>query len=195
MSGRESLSPSDEPVTLLVGAECTVPHDDSAGKPQFYRIASVSNGRPPLATETLIQSHSARSTPCLPAVPPESRRVRYCQMSATGQHAFAGSRRRRNTSGHRLVREPDRYRQINTARALAAIGDTAVDSARPCHRRMKRLFTAVFRRVPEGCIGFVEKLPGANTPGATLDEARANLHEAVLLVLEPNRELAQEAAG
>jgi len=56
-------------------------------------------------------------------------------------------------------------------------------------------FTAVFRQVPEGYIGFVEELPGANTQGATLEEARANLQEAVALVLEANRELAQEATG
>ena len=53
--------------------------------------------------------------------------------------------------------------------------------------------TAVFRRVPEGYIAFVEELPGANTQGATLEEARANLHEAVALVPEANRTLAQEA--
>ena len=56
-------------------------------------------------------------------------------------------------------------------------------------------FTAVFRPVPEGYIGFVEELPGANTQGATLDETRANLHEAVMLVLEANRQLAEETAG
>jgi predicted RNase H-like HicB family nuclease len=56
-------------------------------------------------------------------------------------------------------------------------------------------FTAVFRKVPEGYIGFVEELPGANTQGATLDEARANLREAVELVLEANRMLAQEESG
>jgi predicted RNase H-like HicB family nuclease len=53
-------------------------------------------------------------------------------------------------------------------------------------------FTAVFRKVPEGYIGFVEELPGANTQGATLEEARANLQEAVALVLEADRALAQE---
>ncbi len=53
-------------------------------------------------------------------------------------------------------------------------------------------FTAVFRRVPEGYIAFVEELPGANTQGATLEEARANLKEAVALVLEANRALASE---
>lgn len=53
--------------------------------------------------------------------------------------------------------------------------------------------TAVFQQVPEGYIGFVEELPGANTQGATLDEARANLHEAIELVLEANRMLAEES--
>lgn len=53
-------------------------------------------------------------------------------------------------------------------------------------------FTAVFEQVPEGYIGFVEELPGANTQGATLDEARENLAEAVALVLDANRVLAEE---
>jgi predicted RNase H-like HicB family nuclease len=57
-------------------------------------------------------------------------------------------------------------------------------------------FTAIFRKVPEGYIGYVEELPGANTQGETLEEARANLEEAVRLVLEANRELAeQDIAG
>ncbi|PYS86747.1 MAG: HicB family protein [Acidobacteria bacterium] len=53
--------------------------------------------------------------------------------------------------------------------------------------------TAVFQKVPEGYIGYVEELPGANTQGATLDEARENLKEAVELVLEANRQLARES--
>jgi predicted RNase H-like HicB family nuclease len=53
--------------------------------------------------------------------------------------------------------------------------------------------TAVFQKVPEGFIGFVEELPGANTQGATLDEARNNLNEAVELVLEANRALSEES--
>jgi predicted RNase H-like HicB family nuclease len=55
-------------------------------------------------------------------------------------------------------------------------------------------FTAIFQRVPEGVIGFVEELPGANTQGATLEEARANLQEAVALVLDANREAARASA-
>lgn len=54
-------------------------------------------------------------------------------------------------------------------------------------------FTAVYMKVPEGYIAFVEELPGANTQGATLEEARENLKEAVTLVLEANRELAEKS--
>ena len=53
--------------------------------------------------------------------------------------------------------------------------------------------TAVFMKVPEGYIAFVEELPGANTQGATLDEARANLNEAVAMVLDANRTLSERA--
>jgi predicted RNase H-like HicB family nuclease len=59
---------------------------------------------------------------------------------------------------------------------------------------MDLAFTAVFRKVSEGYIAFVEELPGANTQGDTLDEARENLREAVELVLEANRELARAEA-
>ena len=52
--------------------------------------------------------------------------------------------------------------------------------------------TAVFCQVPEGYIGFLEELPGANTQGKTLEEARVNLSEAGALVLEANRALAEE---
>ncbi|MGH8628977.1 MAG: type II toxin-antitoxin system HicB family antitoxin [Gammaproteobacteria bacterium] len=57
---------------------------------------------------------------------------------------------------------------------------------------MKLEFTAVFKKVPEGYVAFVEELPGANTQGSTLEEARANLDEAVTLVLAANRALAEE---
>lgn len=49
--------------------------------------------------------------------------------------------------------------------------------------------TAVFEKVPEGYVGFVEELPGANTQGATLEEARANLTEVIEQILEANRTL------
>lgn len=49
--------------------------------------------------------------------------------------------------------------------------------------------TAVYMRVPEGYIALVEEIPGANSQGNTLEEARAHLTEAVNLVLDANREL------
>jgi predicted RNase H-like HicB family nuclease len=53
--------------------------------------------------------------------------------------------------------------------------------------------TAAFMKVPEGYVAFIEELPGANTQGATLDEARKNLHEAVALVLDANRAMAEQS--
>jgi predicted RNase H-like HicB family nuclease len=49
--------------------------------------------------------------------------------------------------------------------------------------------TAIFENVGEWWLGYVEELPGANTQGKTLDEARENLHEAIKLIIEFNREL------
>ncbi|MFN8496989.1 MAG: type II toxin-antitoxin system HicB family antitoxin [Anaerolineae bacterium] len=57
---------------------------------------------------------------------------------------------------------------------------------------MNLTLTKVFQKVPEGYIGFVEELPGANTQGETLEEARTNLEEAIILVLEANRVLVEE---
>jgi predicted RNase H-like HicB family nuclease len=48
-------------------------------------------------------------------------------------------------------------------------------------------------KVPEGYVAFVEELPGANTQGATIEEARTNLEEAVAMVLEANRELSEQS--
>lgn len=57
--------------------------------------------------------------------------------------------------------------------------------------------TAVFLKDPEGgYVAFVEELPGANTQGETLEEARDNLREAVELVLESRRaEIEEYLAG
>lgn len=54
-------------------------------------------------------------------------------------------------------------------------------------------FTAVFEKVPEGYVAFVEELPGANTQGATLEEARENVREAIALVMEAIRALEEES--
>lgn len=52
---------------------------------------------------------------------------------------------------------------------------------------MTMSFTAIIQKVPEGYIGFVEELPGANTQAETIEEIRENLKEAILLVLETNK--------
>ena len=57
-------------------------------------------------------------------------------------------------------------------------------------------FNAVYEQHGKWWIAYVEELPGANTQGETLEEARENLKEAIQLVLEANRELARrEYAG
>jgi predicted RNase H-like HicB family nuclease len=56
-------------------------------------------------------------------------------------------------------------------------------------------FTAVFQKVPEGYIAFVEEVPGVNTQGATLEEARENIQEALTLILEANRQMAEESVA
>ena len=56
---------------------------------------------------------------------------------------------------------------------------------------MVNTFTAVFEQHGNRWMGYVEEVPGANTQGATLEEARENLREAVQLVMEANRELAR----
>lgn len=59
---------------------------------------------------------------------------------------------------------------------------------------MSIIFTAVYQEAEEGgYIGFVEELPGAITQGETLEETRENLQDAIALVLEGNRILAEEA--
>jgi len=54
------------------------------------------------------------------------------------------------------------------------------------------MFTAVYRKSGKWRAGYVEEVPGVNTQGATLAEARANLKEAPAMILEANRELARE---
>ena len=54
---------------------------------------------------------------------------------------------------------------------------------------MTQTFTAVFEPAEEGgYVAFVEEVPGANSQGETLEEARENLKEALALMLEVNRE-------
>ena len=56
-------------------------------------------------------------------------------------------------------------------------------------------FTAVYLKRGKWYIGYVEEIPGVNTQGKTLAEAKENLKEALALVLEANRRLAHKAHG
>ena len=53
--------------------------------------------------------------------------------------------------------------------------------------------TAVIEKRENWYIGYVEEIPGVNTQGRTLKEVRENLHEALRLVVEANRELASRS--
>ncbi|MDH5680496.1 MAG: type II toxin-antitoxin system HicB family antitoxin [Spirochaetota bacterium] len=52
-------------------------------------------------------------------------------------------------------------------------------------------FTAVFQQDGDWWMGYAEEVPGANTQGKTLEEARENLKEAITLILEANREISR----
>ena len=59
--------------------------------------------------------------------------------------------------------------------------------------KIKEHFTAVFEEASEGgYVAYIEELPGVNTQGETLEEARANLQDALLLIIEVQREIAAE---
>jgi predicted RNase H-like HicB family nuclease len=62
---------------------------------------------------------------------------------------------------------------------------------------MNLTLSAIYEEVPEseggGCVAYAEELPGAISEGATLEEARENLRDAIELLLEANRELASKS--
>jgi len=61
---------------------------------------------------------------------------------------------------------------------------------------MKQTFTAVYKKSGVHYLGWVEEIPGVNTQGETLAEAKENLKEALFLILEVNRALLkQEVKG
>jgi predicted RNase H-like HicB family nuclease len=60
---------------------------------------------------------------------------------------------------------------------------------------MMTKYTAVFYQYEGWWIGRVAEIPGVNTQGRTLKEARENLRDALEGILELNRELAAREAG
>jgi len=54
---------------------------------------------------------------------------------------------------------------------------------------MTRQFPAAIEKRDRWCVAYMEEIPGVNTQGRTLTEARRNLKEAPRLILETNRQL------
>ena len=50
--------------------------------------------------------------------------------------------------------------------------------------------TSIIEKPGKWCVAYVEEIPGVNTEGRTLAEARRNLKEALTLIIEANRSLA-----
>ena len=57
---------------------------------------------------------------------------------------------------------------------------------------MSNRFTGVFKKSGKWYVAWVEELRGVNTQGRTLKEARKNLKEALVLILETNRLLSNQ---
>jgi predicted RNase H-like HicB family nuclease len=55
---------------------------------------------------------------------------------------------------------------------------------------MTREFTSIIEKRGKWYVTYVEEIPGVNTGGRTLAEARHNLKEALTLIIEANRSLA-----
>jgi len=53
-------------------------------------------------------------------------------------------------------------------------------------------FTAVFLKDKHGYTGFVEELPGVNSHGQTIEEARANLWSLAAVVFDEEKKLSKE---
>ena len=60
---------------------------------------------------------------------------------------------------------------------------------------MSRRFTAIYKKSGKWYLGWVEEIPGVNTQGKTLREAKESLKEALLLILETNRLLNKKEAS
>jgi predicted RNase H-like HicB family nuclease len=56
---------------------------------------------------------------------------------------------------------------------------------------VKREFTSIIERRGKWYVAYVEEIPGVNTQGRTLAEARRNLKESLTLILESKRALSE----
>ncbi len=53
-------------------------------------------------------------------------------------------------------------------------------------------FTAVYLKAPHGYVGFIEELPGVNSHGHTIEEARTNLQSLATVIFDLERAQAKE---
>ena len=65
----------------------------------------------------------------------------------------------------------------------------------PQEKKMKAEFTAIYEKRGKWYIAYVEEIPGVNTQGKTLKEARENLKESLVLILQANRELSRKTVA
>lgn len=56
----------------------------------------------------------------------------------------------------------------------------------------KMAFTAAYLKSNHGYVGFIEELPGVNSHGRTLDEARETLHALAVVIFDEERRGVQE---
>ena len=57
---------------------------------------------------------------------------------------------------------------------------------------MVKTFTAIYEKQGKWYLGWVEEIPGVNTQGKTLKETKNNLKEALLLILEANKNITRQ---
>ena len=53
-------------------------------------------------------------------------------------------------------------------------------------------FTAVYLKAKHGYVGFIEELPGVNSHGQTIEEARANLRSLATVIFDLERAQSKE---
>ena len=59
---------------------------------------------------------------------------------------------------------------------------------------MQQQYTGIYEKRGRWVVAYVEEIPGVNPQGRTLREARANLRDALRMVLEANRQIAARLA-
>ncbi|MBN2197615.1 type II toxin-antitoxin system HicB family antitoxin [Candidatus Wolfebacteria bacterium] len=60
---------------------------------------------------------------------------------------------------------------------------------------MKQQFTGIYKKSGKWYLGWIEEIPGVNTQGKTLKEAKENLKDALLLIIETNRLMNKAKVG